>query len=108
MVILFSTGVLWMWIFAIVSYETGKFLDLYLEKQQIRHSFLIATMTLFALAFIIQGLLDLFALALGFTPTRELVIAIELMLGFAFAVIASILQSTFRIITEDYTLQSQG
>ena len=99
--ILFATGVLWMWIFALIAYEGGKFLDLYLETQQIRHSFLIATLTLFAMAFITQGLLDIFALALGFTPTNELVIVIELMLGFTFAVLAGIMQSTFNLIIEE-------
>ncbi len=101
--ILFATGVLWMWIFALISYEGGKFLDLYLETQQIRHSFLIATLTLFAMGFITQGLLDIFALALGFTPTNELVIVIELMLGFTFAVLAGIMQSTFNLIIEENT-----
>ncbi len=98
--IIFSTTVIWMWIFAILCYEGGKFFDLYLEKRQIRHSFIIAALTLFALAFILQGLLDIFALGLGFTPTNELIIVLELMLGFTFAVIAGILQSTFNNMIE--------
>ncbi len=102
--ILFSTTVIWMWIFALLCYEGGKFIDLYLEQRRIRHSFLIAALTLFALAFILQGMLDIFALGLGFTPTNEIIIVMELMLGFTFAVIAGILQSAFNNIIEKHSV----
>ncbi len=104
--ILFTTGVIWMWTFAIIAYEAGKFLDLYLETQRIRHSFLIASLTLFAMAFITQGMLDIFALALGFTPTNEYVIVLQLMLGFTFAIMAGVMQSTFNLIIEENALDA--
>lgn len=104
--ILFTTGVIWMWTFAIIAYEAGKFLDLYLETQRIRHSFLIASLTLFAMAFITQGMLDIFALALGFTPTNEYVIVLQLMLGFTFAIMAGVMQSTFNLIIEENSLDA--
>ncbi len=99
--VLFLSSVLWMWLFSIICYETGKALNFYLTEQKVKHNFLVTTLTLFAIAFILQGAMDAFSLTMGYIPVREMLIVLELTIGFGFAVLAGLMQSSFRVLIKD-------
>jgi len=100
-VVLFLSSVLWMWIFSLICFEAGKFLNFYLTEQKLRHNFLVTSLTLFAIAFILQGAMDALSLTMGYTPINEMFIVLELLIGFGFAVFAGLMQSSFKTLIED-------
>ena len=104
--VLFLSSVLWMWIFSMICYEAGKFLNYYLTEQKIKHNFLVTALTLFAIAFILQGAMDALSLTLGYTPVNELFIVLELSIGFGFAVFAGLMQSSFKTLIQEMKVEA--
>jgi putative membrane protein len=94
--LLFSSGVLWMWVFSLFSYETGRFVNHFLSKGKINSVYLVTSITLFAIAFITQGALDATEYALGYKNYDETVIFLEILSGFLLAVFGGILNTSFR------------
>ena len=50
--ILFASGTIWLWTFAGLSWFTGKFFNLWLSTNKIHYSYLVVTLSVFAIAFI--------------------------------------------------------
>ena len=98
--LLFSSGVLWMWVFAFFSYETGRFINYFLSKGKVNFVYLVSSITLFAIAFITQGALDATEYALGYENYSETVIFLEILSGFLLALFGGILNTSFRSLTD--------
>jgi putative membrane protein len=60
----FASGVLWMWAFSLISYETGRFINNYLASGRIYWSYLVVSVTVIASGFIVQGSIDVVLLFL--------------------------------------------
>ena len=94
-IVTFITTAMWPIIFAIVFRDSGKVLKNYLSFKKVNRSFMIGTNMVIALGFIIQGGLDMLRRFLGYAEVSNGVIMAEIIIGIVFAVITSILQSTF-------------
>ncbi|HUT27727.1 MAG TPA: DUF373 family protein [Methanomassiliicoccales archaeon] len=77
-----SSILLWMWVFAFFSYQTGKFINHYLSFGKIYSTSLIVSTSLFAIAFILQASFDLATLIFGYPNYGEYVIFLQVMIGF--------------------------
>jgi len=77
-----SSILLWMWVFAFFSYQTGKFINHYLSFGKIYSTSLIVSTSLFAIAFILQASFDLVTLIFGYPNYGEYVIFLQVMIGF--------------------------
>lgn len=94
--LVFVNGVLWMWVFAIFSYETGRFVNHYLSEGKIYWTFLISSVSVFAIAFIIQGALDATQLLMGYRSFDQLMIVLEMVTGFLLGVFGGLLNTSIR------------
>jgi putative membrane protein len=81
-ILLFSNATVWMWAFAIFSYETGKFVNHYLSTSKVYWAYLVISVTVFAISFIIQGSLDAAMIFLGYSNINQSIIFLEIMSGF--------------------------
>ena len=93
--ITFVSNAMWPIIFAIVFRDGGKVLKNYMSYKKVNRSFMIGTNMVIALGFIMQGALDMLRTFLGYAEVSNGVIMAEIIIGIVFAVITSILQSTF-------------
>jgi len=98
-IVLFMSSTLWMWAFAIFCYETGRFLNHYLSKGKIYWTYMVVSITVFAIAFIIQGALDATQSFIGYTSFEETFIVLEMIAGFLLAVFGGLLNTSLKHIT---------
>lgn len=98
-IVLFINSTLWMWVFAIFCYETGRFLNHYLSKGKIYWTYMVVSITVFAIAFILQGALDATQLFIGYAAFEETVIIMEMVTGFLLAVFGGLLNTSLKHIT---------
>jgi len=94
--VLFVSATLWMWVFAVFCYETGRFLNHYLSKGRIYWTYMVVSVTVFAIAFIIQGALDAIEFFLGYGKYDETLIVLEMITGFLLAVFSGLLNTSLR------------
>ncbi len=94
--LVFVNGILWMWVFAIFSYETGRFVNHYLSEGKIYWTFLISSVSVFAIAFIIQGALDATQLLMGYRSFDQFMIILEMVTGFLLGVFGGLLNTSIR------------
>ena len=94
--ILFVGSTLWLWLFAALSYATGKFINLYFSTSKVYKVYIVVTLTLFAIGFIIQGALDSAMYFLNYTHFAEGLIVVEILAGFLLAIFSGLLNSTLR------------
>jgi putative membrane protein len=95
-IIVFVSANLWMWAFAIFCYETGRFLNHYLSKGKVYWTYLVLSVTVFAIAFILQGALDASEFFLGYRSYDEGIIILEMMTGFLLGVFGGLLNTSLR------------
>jgi uncharacterized membrane protein len=81
-VLLFANATLWMWAFAIFSFETGRFVNHYLATGKVYWAYLVVSVTVFAISFIVQGSLDASLFFLGYSALNQNVIFLEILSGF--------------------------
>ncbi len=94
--LLFAGGTLWVWIFAILSYQTGRFVNHFLSQGKIYWTYLVVAITVLAIGFIIQGALDASQFFLGVGSSQEAVIILEMISGFLLAVFGGLLNTAMR------------
>jgi len=92
----FASNLLWFLIFAVICSNLGKFIDEYISSKTFNRSFMIGTITILALAFIVQAVIDLLCAALGYRYTEESIVVYELLIGMMFGVCAAVLQMSFK------------
>jgi len=96
--LLFVSGTLWAWVFALISYQTGCFVNHFLSQGKIYSSYLVVSVTVFAIGFIIQGALDASQFFLGYRSYKEVIIVLEVVTGFLLAVFGGLLSTSMRSI----------
>ncbi|MFP4171108.1 MAG: DUF373 family protein [Methanomassiliicoccales archaeon] len=104
----FVTATLWMWVFAIFSYETGRFVNHYLAKGTVYWTYLVVSVTVFAIAFILQGALDATEFFMGYRNYNEIVIIMEVVTGFLLAVFGGLLNTSLRTMAGSRTDEPAG
>jgi putative membrane protein len=80
--LLFANATLWMWAFAVFSFETGRFVNHYLSTGKVYWAYLVVSVTVFAISFIVQGSLDASLFFLGYSNLNQNVIFLEILSGF--------------------------
>ncbi|MBI0584045.1 MAG: DUF373 family protein [Methanomassiliicoccus sp.] len=96
MLLQFINGMMWMWVFAYFTFQVGLFINDYFSKGTFTYSYLVASVTIFALGFIIQGALDATQVFFGYRDYDQVVIIIEIVAGFLLAVFGALLNSSLR------------
>lgn len=94
--LLFVSGTVWVWIFAVLSYETGRFVNHFLSEGKIYWTYLVVSITTFAIGFIVQGAIDATQFFLGYRTYEELIILLEVVCGFLLAVFGGLLNTIMR------------
>jgi putative membrane protein len=93
--LMFISNSMWMFAFAYICNDFGKFIKRYIEEQKIQLGFLVGTLMIFALAFILQASLDTLAVFFGYNIIGQEMIIIEFAIGFGFAVAAIMTQISY-------------
>jgi Predicted membrane protein len=104
----FASNMLWFLVFAVVCSGVGKFIDQYMTSKTFNRSFMIGTITVLALAFIVQAVIDLLCAALGYRYIDESIVVYELMIGMLLGVCAAVLQRSFKELYEIAEKEDQG
>jgi putative membrane protein len=81
-ILLFANATLWMWAFALFSFETGRFVNQYLATGKVYWSYMVISVTVFAISFILQASLDASLFFLGYSNLNQTVIFLEILAGF--------------------------
>ena len=68
----------------------------YIRTKRISHPFLVGTISVLALAFVVQGVLDLVYSAVGYGDIGDSVIIYEFAIGVAFGLCATVLHTAFK------------
>lgn len=95
-ILLFINGTMWMWVFAFFTYQMGLFISHYLNKGTLSYPYIIASVTVFALGFIIQGALDATAVFFGYSDFDQTIIVLEIVAGFLLAGFGGLLSTSLR------------
>jgi putative membrane protein len=85
-------------VFALISYQTGRFVNHFLSQGKIYSTYLVVSVTIFAIGFIIQGALDASQFFLGYRSYKDVVIVLEVVAGFLLAVFGGLLSTSLRSI----------
>jgi putative membrane protein len=97
-VLLFVSGTIWAWVFSLISYQIGRFVNHFLSQGKIYSTYLVVSITVFAIGFIIQGALDASEFFLGYRIYKEITIVLEMLAGFLLAVFGGLLSTSLRSI----------
>lgn len=100
-ILLFAGGTLWLWVFAFFTYQIGLLTNTMLSRGKLAYSTLVASVTVFAIGFIIQGALDAAQIFFGFGNFDQVVVFLEVLTGFLLAVFGGLLNSSFQPIDEE-------
>lgn len=100
-VLLFAGGTLWLWVFSFFTYQIGLLTNTMLSRGKLAYSTLVASVTVFAIGFIIQGALDSAQIFFGFGNFDQVVVFLEVLTGFLLAVFGGLLNSSFQPIGEE-------
>ncbi|HUL39410.1 MAG TPA: DUF373 family protein [Methanomassiliicoccales archaeon] len=94
--LLFMGGTLWLWMFAALSYTAGKFVNLFLADGKVHWTYIVTTLSVFAIGFITQGAIDATLFFLGYQSYAELFIGLEIATGFLLAAFSGLLNASLR------------
>jgi putative membrane protein len=100
-VLLFAGGTLWLWVFSFFTYQIGLLTNTMLSRGKLAYSTLVASVTVFAIGFIIQGALDAAQIFFGFGNFDQVVVFLEVLTGFLLAVFGGLLNASFQPIGEE-------
>jgi putative membrane protein len=95
-VLLFMGGTLWLWMLAAFSYAAGKFVNLYLADGKLHWTYIVTTLSVFAIGFITQGAIDATLFFLGYQDFEEVFLVLEILTGFLLAGFSGLLSSSLR------------
>lgn len=95
-VLMFLGAILWLWLFAAFSYATGRFISLFLSTGKLHWSYLVLTLSIFAIGFISQGAIDATMYFLGYGSYQEVFMVLEMLAGFLLALFSGLLNSALR------------
>jgi uncharacterized membrane protein len=92
---------IWMLAFASFCYETGRFLNHYLAHGKVYWTYLVVVVTVFAIAFIMQGAIDATEFFLGYRNWDEGVIILEMVTGFLLGAFGGLLNTSLRTMSKN-------
>ncbi|MDR2866655.1 MAG: DUF373 family protein [Methanomassiliicoccaceae archaeon] len=95
-IIIFFSNSLWVMVFAYICNDFGKFIERYMEKKDISLGFMVGTLMIFSVAFVLQGALDILAVVFDYNIIVTEMIIIEFAIGFAFAAAAGMTQISYK------------
>jgi len=95
-VLMFLGAILWLWLFAAFSYAAGRFASLFLSTNKLHWSYIVLTLSMFAIGFISQGAIDATMYFLGYTVYNEGFLVLEILAGFLLAIFSGLLNSAMR------------
>jgi putative membrane protein len=98
--LLFVEGVLWLWVFSILTYETGRFVSYYLSNGKYYWPHVVVSLTVLASGFIIQGAVDSILLFLKEYRVSTTVVVLEFVAGFLFLAFSAIMNVTLRNLSQ--------
>lgn len=90
---------LWMWTFSLFSYQMGKLVNHYLTFNKLYVTSLVVSVSLFAIAFILQAAFDLVALVFDYPHPGEEYIVFMVMIGFLLAGFGGLINMNMRNFT---------
>jgi len=88
----FASNALWLLIFAVLIYQVGDLVDMYISTKRIKLSFIIGSINLVAIGLIATGALDILLAYLDMGVKNNALFAMELIAGIALALISALLQ----------------
>ena len=88
----FISNALWLFIFAVLIYQVGDLVDMYISTKRIKLSFIIGSINLVAIGLIATGALDIALAYFDMGMKNNAIFAMELVAGIALALIAALLQ----------------
>jgi len=96
----FVSNSLWLMIFAILIYQVGDLVDMYISTKRIKLSFIVGSINLVAIGLITTGALDLVLAYFDMGIMNNAVFAMEIIAGIALAFISALLQRHMKDIIE--------
>ncbi len=90
---------LWMWTFSLFSYQMGKLVNHYLTFNKLYVTSLVVSVSLFAIAFILQSAFDLIALVFDYPHPGEQYIMFMVVVGFLLAGFSGLINMNMRNFT---------
>ncbi len=90
---------LWMWTFSLFSYQMGKMVNHYLTFNKLYVTSLVVSVSLFAIAFILQAAFDLIALVFDYPHPGEQYIVFMVVIGFLLAGFSGLINMNMRSFT---------
>lgn len=90
---------LWMWTFSLLSYQMGKMVNHYLTSNKLYVTSLVVSVSLFAIAFILQAAFDLIALVFDYPHPGEEYIVFMVVIGFLLAGFSGLINMNMRSFT---------
>ncbi len=90
---------LWMWTFSLFSYQMGKMVNHYLTFNKLYVTSLVVSVSLFAIAFILQAAFDLVALVFDYPHPAEQYIVFMVVVGFLLAGFSGLINMNMRNFT---------
>lgn len=87
---------LWMWTFSLFSYQMGKLVNHYLTFNKLYVTSLVVSVSLFAIAFILQAAFDLIALVFDYPHPGEEYIVLMVVVGFLLAGFSGLINMNMR------------
>jgi len=90
---------LWMWTFSLLSYQMGKMVNHYLTFNKLYVTSLVVSVSLFAIAFILQAAFDLIALVFDYPHPGEQYIVFMVVIGFLLAGFSGLINMNMRSFT---------
>ncbi len=95
---------LWMWSFSLFSFQMGKLINHYLTFNKLYVTSLVVSVSLFAIAFILQAAFDLIALVFDYPHPGEQYIIFMVIVGFLLAGFGGLINMNMR----NYTRMAKG
>lgn len=95
LIVQFCSYAMWPIILSMVFSDGGKVMKTYLSMRKINRSFMVGTIAVIGIGFILQGVLDLIKVLMGYGEIGSPLITLEIIIGVGFLVASSVLQTTF-------------
>lgn len=102
-VLLFMVYSLWFILFAILTYICGVVLDGYLNSRTVKYTYITLILNIVSIGLVVNGGLDVLIDYVGLHHMPPVLYAMEIILGFTLAIVASVMQMKFKSIYHSRT-----
>jgi len=102
--LVFFSNFMWFLVFAVIFAAMGSAVEQYIRSKSISHPFIIGTISVLALAFVMQGIIDMVNSAVGYSYVGESMIVYEFVIGVVLGLCAALLHAGLK----EYTPKEVG